>query len=178
MFSESLMVIIYTNGCRYLEYLYGTQPRPFPDDAFPTIESLCRKVLKHFSPKNLRHCMDGKFSTATQLRPLEAQYRDEFYRAFAHVVGQDVPISSEWSLRGNGRVDFYIPQKKWGIELLREHDSVDEHYNRFKRGGRYYSWIEDGMVEDWIVIDCATSLPASGMQSHLVFPSDDVKRLT
>jgi hypothetical protein len=124
---------------------------------------LCKKVLENFSSNNLRHCTAGKLSTAGKLRPLEAQYQDEFYRAFNMVVGRGVPISSEWSRNGNGQFDFWIPQKRWGIELLRDHDRVNEHCNRFKKGGRYYPWIEAGMLEDWIIIDCATSLPAIGM---------------
>ncbi|EED14660.1 conserved hypothetical protein [Talaromyces stipitatus ATCC 10500] len=147
---------------KYVEYLIAKRPTTFPDEAFPTIESLCQKVLEHFSSKNLRHCLEGKLSTAAKLRPVEAQYQDEFYRAFNAVVGRGVPISSEWSREGDGRVDFWIPQKKWGIELLRDHNRVNEHCDRFKKGGRYYPWIEAGMLEDWIVIDCATSPPISG----------------
>jgi hypothetical protein len=153
----------YTDISRYVEYLIAKTPTKFPDKAFPTIESLCQKVFEHFSSKNLRHCMEGKLSTAAKLRPVEAQYQDEFYRAFNAVVGRGVPISSEWSQKGNGRVNFWIPQKRWGIELLREHNNVNEHCNRFNKGGRYYPWIEAGMLEDWIIIDCATSLPTSGM---------------
>jgi hypothetical protein len=110
----------------------------FPDEAFPTIHSLCMKVLEHFSKKNLQHYIQGKLSTAAKLRPLEAQYQDEFYRAFNTIIGRSVPISSEWSQKGDGRVDFWIPQKRWGIELLRDHNQVTEHCNRFKEGGQYY----------------------------------------
>jgi hypothetical protein len=31
--------------------------------------------------------------------------------------------------------------------------------------GKYHSWIKDGMVNDWIVIDYGTSLPSSVMSS-------------
>ncbi|KAK9237143.1 hypothetical protein V1525DRAFT_404725 [Lipomyces kononenkoae] len=147
---------------KYIECLIAKVPTKYPDEAFPTIQSLCKEVLKHFSSKNLRHCVEGKLSTAAKLRPLEAQYQDEFYRAFNAVVGRGVPISSEWSRKGDGRVDFWIPQKRWGIELLRDHNRVTEHCDRFKKGGRYYPWIEGDMLEDWIIIDCATSLPANG----------------
>lgn len=47
--------------------------------------------------------MEGELSTAARLRPVEAQYQDEFYRAFNAVVGRSVPISSEWSRKGDGR---------------------------------------------------------------------------
>lgn len=102
-------------------------------------------------------------STASQPRPLEAQYQDEFYRGFVHVAGRGLPISSEWSRTKNGRVDFYIPEKKWAIELLRDHGEVDEHISRFKAGGKYHPWLEEKMIKDWIIIDCATSLPTKGV---------------
>lgn len=36
-------------------------------------------------------------------------------------------VSTEWSGGGNGRIDFWIPDAKWGIELLRDGDRLDEH---------------------------------------------------
>jgi len=101
-------------------------------------------------------------STASQPKPVEAQYQSEFYRGFVHTAGQGVPISSEWSRTKDGRVDFYIPEKKWAIELLRNHIKVEEHISRFKEGGKYHPWLKENMVEDWIIIDCATSLPTKG----------------
>jgi hypothetical protein len=133
---------------RYIEYLIGETPIEFPDKQFPAIQSLCMGILKHFSKQNLQHCIQDKLSTAGKPRPLEAQYQDEFYRAFNTIVGRGVPISSEWSRKSDGRVDFWIPQKRWGIKLLRDHNRVDEHCSRFKEGGRYYPWIEAGMLED------------------------------
>lgn len=113
---------------------------------------------------NLRHAVQGKkMSTAAKCRPVEAQYQDEFYRSFNLLAGRGVPICSEWSRTGDGRVDFYIPEKKWAIELLRDHDRVSEHISRFKEGGKYYSWLKENMVEDWIIINCASSPPTSGM---------------
>jgi len=96
---------------------------------------------------------------------VEAQYQDEFYGGFTHVAGRGVPISSEWSRTKDGRVDFYIPEKKWAIELSRNHDKVDEHISRFKEGGKYHPWLKENMIEDWIIIDCATSLPTKGVFS-------------
>lgn len=58
-----------------------------------------------------------------------------------------------------------------GVELLRDHDRVAEHCNRFKEGGRYHSWIRDCTLVDWVVIDCATSLPTGRMYSALEFTS-------
>jgi len=102
-------------------------------------------------------------STASQPKPVEAQYQSEFYRGFVHTAGQGVPISSEWSRTKDGRVDFYIPEKKWAIELLRDHGEVDEYTSRLKAGGKYHRWLEEKMIDDWIIIDCAISLPSKGV---------------
>ena len=133
---------------------------------FDSLPKLCKEVLREFSIRILRRSAEGKkISSASQPRSVEAQYQDEFYGGFSHVAGRGVPISSEWSRTKDGRVDFYIPEKKWAIELLRNHDKVDEHISRFKEGGKYHPWLKENMIEDWIIIDCATSLPTKGVFS-------------
>ena len=132
---------------------------------FDSLPKLCKEVLGEFS-MILRHSAEGKkISTASKPRPVEAQYQDEFHRGFVRLAGLGVPISSEWPRTKDGRVDFYIPEKKWAIELLRDHDKVDEHISRFKEGGKYHPWLKENMVKDWIIIDCATSLPTKGVFS-------------
>ncbi|KAI9367007.1 hypothetical protein BJX61DRAFT_538402 [Aspergillus egyptiacus] len=104
-------------------------------------------------PKHLPDRFDHK------PRPMEAQYLDEFYRAFCNVAGIGVPLCREWSRSGNSRVDFYIPQKQWAIELLRDYDQVDEHISRFYPGGKYFPWLQEKKVVDWIIINCASCPP-------------------
>ncbi|ODM15257.1 hypothetical protein SI65_09198 [Aspergillus cristatus] len=161
---------------KYIEYLIGTMSKPLPA-RFDSLPKLCKEILSKFSIMNLRHSAGGKkMSTASQPRPVEAQYQDEFYRGFVHTAGRGVPISSEWSRTKDGRVDFYIPEKKWAIELLRDHDKVDEHISRFKDGGKYHPWLKEKMVKDWIIIDCATSFPIKEFSEpklwHAVFAKD------
>ncbi|ODM16145.1 hypothetical protein SI65_08579 [Aspergillus cristatus] len=161
---------------KYIEYSIGTMSQRLPA-RFDSLPKLCKEILSKFSIMNLRHSAEGKkMSSASQPRPLEAQYQDEFYRGFVHVAGRGVPISSEWSRTKDGRVDFYIPEKKWAIELLRDHGEVDEHISRFKAGGKYHPWLEEKMIEDWIIIDCATSLPTKEFSEpklwHAVFIND------
>lgn len=85
---------------------------------------------------------------------MEAQYQDEFYGSFNLVAGRGVPICSEWSRSSDGRVDFYIPEKKWAIELLRDHDRVNEHISRPKEGTSYHSWLNEKTVEDFYCMHC------------------------
>ncbi|ODM16963.1 hypothetical protein SI65_07361 [Aspergillus cristatus] len=161
---------------KYIEYWIGKKSIPLPA-RFDSLPKLCKEILREFSIMNLRHSAEGKrMSSASQPRPVEAQYQDEFYRGFTHVAGRGVPISSEWSRTKDGRVDFYIPEKKWAIELLRDHGEVDEHISRFKAGGKYHPWLEEKMIEDWIIINCATSLPTKEFSEsklwHAVFIND------
>lgn len=144
---------------------------------FTTLDELCQDILGKFSAMRLRYAAQGKkISTGATLRPLEAQYQDEFYTGFNKVAGRGVPICSEWSRTSTGRVDFWIPEKKWAIELLRDHDRVDEHIARFKEGGKYFSWLKDNMIDDWIIINCTTSPPTREYSEprlwHAVLASD------
>ncbi|KAK1145303.1 hypothetical protein N8T08_004464 [Aspergillus melleus] len=144
---------------RYIEYIIGDRTRSVPA-RFSDLNTLCIEILKTFSKSRLKNSIVGKtLSTAAQPRPLEAQYQDEYYKGFCGLVGKGVPISSEWSRSSAGRVDFWIPGKKWAIELLRDHDNIGGHIGRFKEHGTYHPWLKKREVLDWIVIDCATTLP-------------------
>ena len=157
------LLLFGSDHLRYIEYSIGAMSKPLPA-RFNLLSILCKEILSKFTIMNLKHSAEGKkMSSASQPRPVEAQYQDEFYRAFIHVAGRGVPISTEWSRTRDGRVDFYISEKKWAVELLRDHDRVDEHISRFKEGGKYHPWLKENMIEDWIIIDCATSLPIKGM---------------
>lgn len=104
------------------------------------------------------------------IRPVESTYQDEFYRVAHEVLGYAMNISSEWSSGGNGRIDFRLAQVGWGIELLREGDRLKDHCERFNPGGRYATWIQDGSIQDWLIIDCRTSTPTpySEYQKHIL----------
>jgi hypothetical protein len=147
---------------RFIEYfLTSIDPTPFPTARFPSLPELCKAVFKCFSKKNLLLSPAEKRPTPAA-RPLEAQYQDEFYRAFTALLGDGVGISSEWSYDNNdGRFDFRILGPKWGVELLRDgtEDTVHEHYKRFLPRGKYHKWISDGLISDWLVIDCRCSTP-------------------
>lgn len=145
--------------CRFVEYyLCAMDPKPFPAETFPSLTVLCEAVLRSFSRKNLRLSVD-RSTPLTRKRPPEAQFQDEFYRAFHAVVGHDIAISSEWACNSDGRVDFLITQPGWGVELLRDGDRLAEHCSRFRRGGSYSTLIRDGVMKDWLVLDCRHSKP-------------------
>jgi len=161
---------------KWVEYIIGAQQKPLPT-RFNKLDELCMEILRGFSVMNLKHSTEGKkLSSGAKYRPVEAQYQDEFYRIFNKLVGRGVPICTEWSRTSNGRVDFWIPEKKWAIELRRDYNRIDEHISRFKEKGNYYLWLTEGMILDWIIINCATTLPTSDYPEprliHAIFQKD------
>ena len=108
-------------------------------------------------------------SSGAQPKPIEAQYQDEFYRCFNKIAGRGVPVCTEWSRTADGRVDFWIPGQKWAVEFVQEQDRINEHIMRFNKNGRYYPWRVDGMIQDWIIVNCTTSPPTRGKHTSALF---------
>lgn len=146
---------------RFIEYIWGSyQPKPFPKTRFPTIQALCIAVLRGFSQAALGQTRDGRrIGCSGYQRPPEAAFQDEFYRSFLDLVEPGVGICSEWTGSGESRVDFLIPDIKWGVELLRDGDRLKQHCDRFKAGGAYHPWIKNGLMRDWLILDCRHSVP-------------------
>jgi len=140
-------------------YLHVYQPMPFPLDKFPSLTALCEAVLRRFSRKNLLLSLNARQIPSTFLRPPEAQFQDEWYRAFYSLVGHGVGISSEWSHAGDGRIDFRIIEPAWGVELLRDGDRLTQHCDRFRDNGIYHKWILGGLIRDWLILDCRHTHP-------------------
>ena len=55
-----------------------------------------------------------------------------------------------------GRVDFYIPAKEWGVELLRNGDRLKEHSGHSSNNGSYATTLP---LSDFIILDCRTTKP-------------------
>jgi len=71
----------------------------------------------------------------------EAQYQDELYRSLFSVTSGNVRISPEFASAKwadvVGRIDFFIPVAKWGIEITRDGNRLSEHDSRFEDFGAY-----------------------------------------
>jgi hypothetical protein len=144
---------------RYVEHYLTDSQVPFPLNKFPTIEVLAEAVLRKFSLRSISSATQ-QLGTGAVVRPVEAVYQDEFYRALHQVLGFSTRVSSEWSGGGGrGRIDFRLTDVGWGIELLREGDRLSEHCQRFEENGRYVPWIKNGWITDWLIIDCGISQP-------------------
>ncbi|EAL88434.1 hypothetical protein AFUA_1G07240 [Aspergillus fumigatus Af293] len=156
--SSYLDCIILTNP-RWIEHYIAKRAKSLPSE-FQNLRDLTLAILQEFSSSNLRHSAQGKtLSSGAQPKPIEAQYQDEFYRCFNRIAGRGVPVCTEWSRTTDGRVDFWIPGQKWAVEIVREQDRINEHIMRFHENGQYYPWRVDGMIQDWIIVNCTTSPP-------------------
>ncbi|KAG8834581.1 hypothetical protein FRC17_008250 [Serendipita sp. 399] len=106
-------------------------------------------------------------------RPPEAQYRDEFYRCcYLHTNGALLSFPGYGNV--SGRTDFYIPRKKWGIELLRDGDRLEQHSGRFSDQSAY---AKDFDVSDHIILDFRVRIPKKPHANianlyHVVFRDD------
>jgi hypothetical protein len=112
-----------------------------------------------FRPRQLS---DPPRSSEGNTLPLEDQYQKEFYRCLFDLVDGHLVISPEYitgGSAGSGRIDFLIARKQWGLELLRDRDHLKEHMDRFDTDGQYYSMIESGEMEKYIVLDFTVTRP-------------------
>ena len=123
----------------------------------PNIMDLVVDIIHMFSPRALS--TKRSIGPGYVQRPPEAQYQDEFYRCCHSVSKGSLVTFPEFGTKW-GRVDFYIPSKQWGVELLRNGDGLEQHSGRFSQTGSYGTSLT---VSDYIILDCRTTYP---MKSH------------
>lgn len=83
----------------------------------------------------------------------EAAFQDEMYCCLSDKLCK-LPIMTEYSHnREDGRIDFYVYDKSWGIETL-QHGSekaIKDHAGRFlPSAGKYWKWH---IFQDYIIIN-------------------------
>jgi len=117
------------------------------------ILALIQETVAKFRPNRLSRS-DRRAETDERDTP-EAQYSHEWYRSLHGVTGGNVVISPEYATapgKRRGRVDFYIPSMKWGIELLRDGSKLREHSDRFLTGA-YSALVKSGDIVDYALLD-------------------------
>ena len=118
-----------------------------------TLQQVCLNAIQRFSPSALQ-----SRSTPSPGRwgiP-EAAFQDEMYCCLNYEL-RNLPILSEYSHTKDGRVDFYVFDKKWCIEVLQcgSKARIAEHAARFAPGGTYRTW---NICEDYIILNfCSKS---------------------
>lgn len=139
----------------------------------PTVYDFVVNVLKRFSIRRMQRTPRYGYGMVRRSDLPKPQIQDEFSRCcYVHSHGQ----VRNYAILGTqeGRVDFFIPSKRWAIELLRDGDDVQKHYSFFSTQG-CYEWLTQEEISDYIVLDCRyegendvqLSRSYPGEQSHL-----------
>ena len=123
--------------------------------AAPLLPDLCIKAMQRFSPSALT---SRKEISGDQWSIPEAAFQAEMYAALkSELMGSQ--ICSEYSQDRTGRIDFWLPDEAWGIELLQNGtlDAIKDHtINRFQFDenldlcGKYRRW---GILKDFVIIN-------------------------
>ena len=108
-------------------------------------------VIRNFKPQLLS--AERRIGPGYVQRPPEAQYQDEFYRSCHKCSKGSLKTFPEFGT-AKGRVDFYIPAKKWGVELLRDGDRLGDHSGRFTSGA--YRGLP---LDKYVILDCSDTRP-------------------
>ncbi len=158
VFQFALRLSLRKPGSRFCSYmLHDTAPTGLIH--YRTALELAMGAIRGFLP---RHLSDPPRSSAGGTLPLEDQYQKEFYRSFYTLLDGQLLISPEYVAKkgkGGGTIDFLVPAKKWGFELVRNRDKLVEHMERFEPGGAYYSMIKSNIMQHYIVLDFSTLKP-------------------
>jgi len=140
---------------------------------FNSLFELCFETIKNFKPSQLQLSLRRVASSSTD--PPEAQYQDEFYRSLLATTFGNVCISPEYAsaqaARVAGRIDFFIPIVKWGIEITRDGNQLSEQAARFTDSGAYGAWVKSADMNDYILLDFRTKFPRDQHPSMIFLPS-------
>jgi hypothetical protein len=114
-----------------------------------SLQDTCSNAIARFSPGALRSRQDLRSSRNWGIP--EAAFQDELYCCL-NLELRCLPILSEYAHTKDGRIDFYVADKKWGIELLQCGNTreIAVHTARFGKGGRYQEW---GIMDDFIILN-------------------------
>jgi hypothetical protein len=89
----------------------------------------------------------------------------EFYCSLATISDGCVSLTPEFGSRKYavvaGWIDFFISDKRWGIEITRDGQKLGEHNDRFLEDGAYGEWLQTGDMEEYILIDFRMTVPDS-----------------
>ncbi|KAL5514658.1 hypothetical protein ACEPAG_1974 [Sanghuangporus baumii] len=128
----------------------GTEESPIPLQV--NLLEFMLGIIRLFDPAILSE--ERRIGPACIQRPPEAQYQDEFYRcSFKHPCGTYLSFPESGTMKG--QASFYVPSKKWEIELLRDGNQLEEYTGVFSRTGAF-----DGtLLNDNIILDFRSSSP-------------------
>ena len=119
-----------------------------------TLQQTCMNAIARFSPAVFQtRRLSGN---ATDWDVPERAVQNELYHCLQLEFCR-FPILSEYSHTRDGRIDFYVSDRRWGIEIVRcgSSESIHEHASRFMPGGKYENWK---IMDDFIILNFCPNL--------------------
>jgi hypothetical protein len=161
----------YTFASPLQQQIWSWRLLPSPNYQLPyqDVFSFVKDTVARFRPSQLTG--SDRPVGASDYRPREAQYQEEYYRCVHKVTDGNVQISPEYAAAAGtraGRIDFLIPSKKWGIELTREGDKLDEHVSSFANKDAYEHWFQTPDMLDHILLDFRNTEPTKSYPGERV----------
>ncbi|PYI25965.1 hypothetical protein BP00DRAFT_461387 [Aspergillus indologenus CBS 114.80] len=110
--------------------------------------------------------------------PIKDQCQKEFYRClFPLLIENHITIAPEYLIPTGIRsgIDFLVPQRKWGVDLLRHGDRIKQHMQRFKNKGQS---LQEEPIQEYIVLNFTRTQPRKsypeyrGHLYHIIFADD------
>ncbi|KAF2805210.1 uncharacterized protein BDZ99DRAFT_396582 [Mytilinidion resinicola] len=113
-----------------------------------SLQQICTNAIARFSPGTLQN---RRHSPGRGWGIPEAAFQDELYCCL-NLELHHLPVLSEYSYTKDGRIDFYVSDKKWGIEVLQcgNNAEIAKHTARFTTGGKYETW---DIMDDYIILN-------------------------
>ena len=127
----------------------------------PNPISLAVDVIRQFRQTHLVNPPRNTWACKTP-SPSNA-YQKEFYRSLYTLAGGRMAASPELMTKtghGGGTVDFLLPDKRWGYELVRDRNRLPELVAGFSPAGDDGYLFEDGIVSDYVILDFTTTKPS------------------
>ncbi|KAJ2926640.1 hypothetical protein H1R20_g10453, partial [Candolleomyces eurysporus] len=143
LYNEAVLVLYH----RTRDFKYTSMPQELK------IYDFVINIFKNFSARSMQRSPRYGYGMVRQSDEPKAQIHDEFYRCCHIHAHGTVRNYSRLGTQG-GRVDFLIPGKWWGIELLREGDDLEKHYSRFIEDEGLHEWPIHADSSHFILLDC------------------------
>jgi len=136
----------------FVEYHLGIRTVDSTPIAEQTLFAFAVKVIRGFS--FLRLSSKRMVGASDTQRLPEAQFQDEFYRCCAQSSNGSLITFPEFG-NATGRIDFYIPCRMWGVEVLRNGEGLANHSSHFLGSATYAQMSFD----DYIMLDFRETKP-------------------
>ncbi|TFK73337.1 hypothetical protein BDN72DRAFT_893968 [Pluteus cervinus] len=142
-----------------------------------TLPEFAFNVLKLFLLRNFPIELTVIVASTGIQRDRDPVYGELFYRYCCLHAGGAVVTPPEFGSTTESKINLFIPQKRWGVELLCNGEHLDEYVSSFSTSGEYGAWIE--REGDYIILDFCNEVPSKphpGVSNlyHIVINKDSV----